>query len=142
MNRRKSRAGWSLENHVADLLTEAGIPFSARSAAIDGEPDIVIPSIEAYKDPSYPADKLCMVGVKTTCKDRWRQVLKEGPRIPRKHILTMQRGISAKQLNEMHAANVTLIVPAALHKDYPKVPGIKLVQVSEFLDWASALAKG
>ena len=142
MNRRKSRAGWSLENHVADLLTEAGIPFSARSADIDGEPDIVIPNIQAYKDPSYPVDKLCIVGVKTTCRDRWRQVLKEGPRIPRKHILTMQRGISAKQLNEMHAANVTLIVPAALHKDYPKVPGIKLVQVSEFLDWASALAKG
>jgi hypothetical protein len=54
----------------------------------------------------------------------------------------MQRGISAKQLLEMKTASVTLIVPEALHKDYPKVPGVKLVKVSEFIDWAGKLAKG
>ena len=26
-----------------------------------------------------------MLGVKTTCKDRWRQVLSEADRIPQKH---------------------------------------------------------
>jgi len=142
MNTRKSRAGWSLENHVEHILTAAKIPYTARPNEVEGEPDILIPSVGAYLDKKYPRDRLCLLGIKTTCKDRWRQVLKEGPRIPRKHILTMQRGISATQLKEMHGANVTLIVPAALHKDYAKVPGIKLVQVSEFLDWAGALAKG
>jgi type II restriction enzyme len=141
MNRRKSRAGWSLENHVAHLLTEAGIPFAPRASEIDGEPDILIPSIEAYNDKRFPVEKLCMVGVKTTCKDRWRQVLKEGKRVPAKHILTMQRGISSKQLLEMKLASVTLIVPEALHKEYPKVPGVKLVKVAEFIDWAGKLVK-
>ena len=141
MNRRKSRAGRSLEHHVAHLLTEAGIPFAPRASEIDGEPDILIPSIAAYNDKKFPVEKLCMVGVKTTCKDRWRQVLKEGKRIPAKHILTMQRGISSKQLLEMKSASVMLIVPEALHKDYPMVPGVKLIKVAEFIDWAGKLAR-
>lgn len=141
MNRRKSRAGWSLENHVASLLTEAGVPFAPRASEIDGEPDILIPSVDAYNDKSFPVERLCMVGVKTTCKDRWRQVLKEGKRIPSKHILTMQRGISAKQLLEMKTANVTLIVPEALQKHYPEVPGVKLVRVAEFIEWAGKISK-
>jgi type II restriction enzyme len=94
MNRRKSRAGWSLENHVEHILTEAKIPYTARPKEVEGEPDILIPSVEAYLDKKYPRDRLCLLGVKTTCKDRWRQVLHEGEGITRKHILTMQRGIS------------------------------------------------
>lgn len=141
MNRRKSRAGWSLENHVAHLLREAGIPFSQRATEVDGEPDILIPSVEAYKDRKYPIDRLCMMGVKTTCKDRWRQVLKEGKRIPVKHLLTLQRGISAKQLRDMKAEKVALIVPEGLHKDYPTVPGVRLLKVAEFIEWAGRLVK-
>lgn len=67
--------------------------------------------------------------------------MKEGKRIPAKHILTMQRGISSKQLLEMQAASVTLIVPEGLHKEYPKVPGVKLLKVAQFIDWAGKLAK-
>lgn len=141
MNRRKSRAGRSLENHVAHLLREAGIPFSQRATDVDGEPDILIPSVEAYNDKKYPIERLCMLGVKTTCKDRWRQVLKEGKRIPVKHLLTLQRGISAKQLLNMQAAKVTLVVPESLHKDYPTVPGVRLLRVAEFIDWAGRLVK-
>ncbi|MBK8915911.1 MAG: hypothetical protein IPM64_15180 [Phycisphaerales bacterium] len=141
MNRRKSRAGWSLEHHVEHILTEAKIPFSARSAEVEGEPDILIPGVEAYLDKKYPRDRLCMLGVKTTCKDRWRQVLNEGEGIARKHLLTLQRGISEKQLKQMTKAKVTLIVPEGLHKDYPKVDGVRLVRVTEFIDWARALVK-
>jgi hypothetical protein len=133
-NRRKSRAGRSLENHVSYLLNSAGVKFDAR-ARIDGkvEPDILIPGKIAYEDGSFPADKLRIIGVKTTCKDRWRQVLNEGKRVQHKHILTLQPGISANQLKEMHEADITLIVPEALHKEYPKDTGIKLLTVSEFI---------
>lgn len=141
MNRRKSRAGWSLENHVEHILTEAKIPYTARPSEVEGEPDILIPSVEAYMDKKYPRDRLCLLGVKTTCKDRWRQVLHEGEGITRKHLLTMQRGISEKQLKQMTKAKVTLIVPESLHKDYPKVEGVKLVRVADFIDWARALVK-
>jgi len=132
MNRRKARAGRSLENHVEYLLEQAGIPHTMRPK-IDGKPDIVIPSETAYNDPAYPIDRLFIVGVKTTCKDRWRQVLNEGRRVTQKHILTIQQGISANQLQEMHTANVSLVVPASLHSDYPPEHEITLMNVEQFI---------
>ena len=76
MNRRKARAGRSFENHVEYLLIQAGMPHKMRpSLGADGRPDIVIPSEKAYFDPAWPEEKLFIVGLKTTCKDRWRQVL-------------------------------------------------------------------
>jgi type II restriction enzyme len=101
MNRRKSRAGRSLENHVAMLLRDIGIPFDVRPP-ITGEPDIVIPSRDAYEDPNYPESKLFVIGVKNTCKDRWRQVVEEAPRVRSKFILTLQKGVSTQQLKQMY----------------------------------------
>ncbi len=87
MNRRKSRAGRSLENHFDYLLRRSEIPHVIRPNDVDGKPDIIIPSVEAAtSDSHYPTSKLFMVGVKTTCKDRWRQVLNEAKRIKDKHI--------------------------------------------------------
>jgi ketosteroid isomerase-like protein len=133
MNRRKSRAGRSLENHVDHALTIAGIPHEMRPD-IDGKPDIVIPSAAAYLDSSYPTNKLRIVGVKTTCKDRWRQVLNEGKRVAHKFIFTTQPGISSNQLNEMHASDVTLVVPRRLHSEYPTQHEIELLNLAEFVD--------
>jgi len=132
MNRRKSRAGRSLENHMEYILKKSGIPHVIRPK-IDGEPDIVIPSADAYNDKSYPVDKLIVVGVKTTCKDRWRQVVNEAKRVPEKHILTLQQGVSKKQLTQMHESHVTLIVPAQLHKQYPKGSPMALLDVQSFV---------
>ncbi len=130
---RKSRAGRSLENHVEYLLRQAGIPHQMRQV-VDGTcPDILIPGKAEYEDRSYPDAKLFMVGLKMTCKDRWRQVLKEAPRIPRKHILTLQKGISGRQLGEMRDAQVTLIVPESLHRDYRDNRG-EILSVHAFID--------
>jgi hypothetical protein len=134
MNRRKVRAGRSLENHVETLLRGARIPFDVRPQ-IDGriQPDILIPSKASYEDPAFPVEKLCVVGVKTTCKDRWRQVLNEAKRIRKKHILTIQPGISGNQLNEMNEAGVTLIVPKKLHADYPGDGPMKILTLEQFV---------
>ena len=134
MNRRKSRAGRSLENHFEYLLRRAEIPHVIRPAPVDGKPDIVIPSVEAYQDSRYPLSKLFMVGVKTTCKDRWRQVLNEAKRVKEKHILTIQQGISRKQLNDMKEDGVQLIVPAEFHKQYPPNSHMRLLEVEQFVD--------
>jgi len=132
MNRRKSRAGRSLENHMEYILKKSDIPHVIRPK-LDGEPDIVIPSAEAYNDPNYPANKLVVVGVKTTCKDRWRQVVHEAKRVTEKHILTIQQGISSKQLTQMHDSHVTLIVPTRLHKQYPKGSPMTILDVKGFV---------
>lgn len=131
---RKSRAGRALENHVEHLFAEADIPFEMRKTVDGTRPDIIIPGKDAYDDPHYPLRKLVMVGVKMTCKDRWRQVTKEAPKIPVKHILTLQAGISSKQLAEMAGANVTLIVPKSLHKNYPKQRDITMLDLESFID--------
>lgn len=134
MNRRKSRAGKALENHVEALLRDAKIPFDAQGA-VDGQPDFIVPCVKAYNDAGYPASKLFMIGVKTTCKDRWRQVLNEARRIPRKHILTIQHGVSPRQLDEMRRANVQLIVPQGLHSEYPKTHRAEIQSIENFLSF-------
>lgn len=133
MNRRKSRAGRSLENHFEYLLQRAEIPHVIRPPRVDGRPDIIIPSVEAYEDTRYPLGKLFIVGVKTTCKDRWRQVLNEAKRIKEKHILTIQQGISKKQLNDMREDGVHLIVPRDYHKQYPP-SRMRILEVEQFVD--------
>lgn len=131
---RKSRAGRSLENHVEYLLKSAGIPYQMRQIVDNTRPDILIPGKNEYEDPSFPEAKLYMIGVKMTCKDRWRQVTKEAPRVKRKHILTLQKGISHKQLNEMNSAGVELIVPERLHSEYPRDTQGVILSVQAFID--------
>ncbi len=102
-----------------------------------GDPLVLIPKTDtdfiAYDNPQYTLRKLVMIGIKTTCKDRWRQVTKEASRIPVKHILTLQEGISSKQLDEMKRANVTLIIPKSLHKKYPKERDITMLDLESFI---------
>jgi len=138
MNRRKSRAGRSLENHVDNVLSEANIPHEMQPH-IDGKPDVIFPSKEAYLDPKYPTEKLLVMGVKTTCKDRWRQILNEGKKVPHKHILTLQPSISSNQLTEMHEAGVTLVVPRRLQNEYPRNHPLKILTVEDFVSEARTL---
>lgn len=135
LNRRKARAGKSLEHHVERILTESGIRFDSKPK-IDGrvEPDILIPGKEAYNNPTFPEEKLAVIGLKTTCKDRWRQVLNEGKRVQNKHILTLQRGISHNQLCEMAASKVVLVVPKPIQNLYPTNTGISILSFADFIN--------
>jgi hypothetical protein len=134
LQRRKSRAGRSLENHVEHYLRAAGIPHNMRPR-IAGKPDVVIPGEKEYNDQAFDDDKLFLVGIKTTCKDRWPQVLKEGKRVKQKHLLTFQKGMAISQLQEMQESNVQLIVPKPLHGVYPpyKKSNVKILTLAEFI---------
>jgi hypothetical protein len=59
-----------------------------------------------------------MLGVKSTCKDRWRQVLVEARRIPKKHLLTLETAISQHQTDLMRDENLQLVLPKSLHGTY------------------------
>ncbi|MFC6252851.1 type II restriction endonuclease [Pseudophaeobacter arcticus] len=52
---------------------------------------------------------------KSTCKDRWRQVLAEAEKVSRKHLLTLEPGISEPQTDQMEASSLQLVVPAPVH---------------------------
>lgn len=124
LQRRKSRSGRSLELHTREIFIEEGLregqQFSHQPESESGQrPDFLFPSEADYKNSSFPENKLRMLAVKTTCKDRWRQVLREADRISIKHLLTLQEGVSVGQFNEMIAAGIQLVVPAPLISSYP-----------------------
>ena len=60
-----------------------------------------------------------MLAIKTTCKDRWRQILNEADRIERKHLLTLQEGVSEEQFREMKDTGVQLVIPTPLIAKFP-----------------------
>ncbi|WP_171038131.1 type II restriction endonuclease [Aquibacillus sediminis] len=136
LNRRKSRAGRSLEHHLNYIFTDVGIPFD-NPGKTEGKkkPDFLFPSTTDYQNPKFPGENLILLGAKTTCKDRWRQVLSEGERVPYKHLLTLQQGISKSQLEEMKNANLQLVVPKPYHLQYPKENRDKLWTVSDFIEF-------
>ncbi|WP_335902429.1 type II restriction endonuclease [Shewanella algae] len=140
-NRRKSRAGRSLELHLEKIFTENSIYKYSTQSITEGnkKPDFIFPSIEAYQSKSFPAEKLRMLAVKTTCKDRWRQVLNEADRIPVKHLFTLQQGVSENQFEEMKEAGVKLVVPEPLHGSFPKSIRAELLTLAEFIEEIKSL---
>ncbi|QSZ54896.1 type II restriction endonuclease [Paenarthrobacter sp. AT5] len=133
-NRRKSRAGKGLENHLIALFKMLNVrntfnPVTENKA----RPDFVFPSIDQYRDTGFPSPNLTMLGVKTTCKDRWRQVLSEAKRIDHKHLLTLESPISPAQTDEMKDHRIQLVIPQPLHGPYNPEQQKWLMNVDEFI---------
>lgn len=135
---RKSRSGNSLELHAREIMVEeglrSGIDFSHRPVIEGGKrPDFLFPSKAAYDNADFPASRLRMLAAKTSCRDRWRQVLNEANRISIKHLLTLQEGVSEGQFREMREAGIQLVVPVGLHDAYPESIRPHLISFESFL---------
>jgi hypothetical protein len=132
-NRRKSRVGRALENHLEVIFSENKIRYD-RAALTEGKsrPDFLFPGGREYHDAAFDPVRLTMLGVKSTCKDRWRQVLAEASRIERKHLLTLEAAISRFQTDEMQANHLQLVVPRTLHSTYTKEQATVLLDVAAF----------
>ncbi len=138
LQRRKARAGRSLELHIKEIFVEEGFKegedFSHQPESDLGKtPDFLFPSEKAYKDTHFSESKLRMLAVKTTCRDRWRQIINEADRIKCKHLLTLQEGVSENQFREMTQADVRLIVPETLIQRYPKLVQPHLQSLESFI---------
>ena len=145
LNRRKSRAGKSLEHHLAAVFDENRIQYSAQAITEGNKrPDFIFPSEAAYHDFSFPVSKLTSLAAKTTCKDRWRQILNEADRLRdgRKYLCTLQQGISAMQMDEMEAEKVTLVVPKAYISTYPKDKQDRIWTLNHFVGYVKELQNG
>jgi hypothetical protein len=142
LNRRKSRAGKSLEHHLAALFDVNNIEYSAQ-AVTEGnkKPDFLFPSSEAYHDMSFSVDKLLFLAAKTTCKDRWRQIITECDRLSGscKYLCTLQQGISAAQMDEMASEKVILVVPKPYIKDYPLDRQNRIWTVRQFISYVKSV---
>jgi hypothetical protein len=138
--RRKARAGQALENHLEHLFGLLGVS-NTRGGKTEGakKPDFIFPSVDAYHDPDRSPSRICVLGVKTTCKDRWRQVLNEADRVPSKHLLTLEAPISSAQLNEMTSAGLSLVVPSSLHSLFAVEDQTRIMSVSAFVELVKRL---
>ena len=137
-NRRKSRVGHAFEGHLDCLFKHHGLKFEqgrgkGKVTENNSKPDFIFPSFAAYHDPQFDAAKLMMLGAKTTCKDRWRQVLSEANNIPSKHLVTLEAAISGAQLEEMRSHNLQLVVPSPIHSTYSSGQKGHLMDVHGFI---------
>ena len=117
----KSRAGKSLEHHLADIFTHNELIFEEQVITEEKKkPDFLFPNANCYHNLQFPADDLIVLGAKTTCKDRWRQVLTEADRVEVKYLFTLQQGISKNQLLEMKDSQLKLVVPRKYIGSFPE----------------------
>jgi len=100
------------------------------------KPDFIFPNAKAYHDQSFQSDKLIFLAAKTTCKDRWRQILNEADRIQNKFLFTLQQGISKNQLKEMNECGVRLVVPKSYLSSFPNEYQKKIINLKEFVQLA------
>jgi hypothetical protein len=134
-NRRKSRAGLALENHLEILFKECGIRYSRTPITENkSKPDFIFPGENEYHDVRFDSLRLTMLGVKSSCKDRWRQVLAEADRIDKKHLLTLEAAISKSQTDEMQSKNLQLVLPRALHNTYSNEQQNWIMDVAGFTE--------
>ena len=134
-NRRKSRTGYALENHLEEIFRSFDLKYDRQVVTEqNSRSDFLFPGAEEYHNENFPTASLSMLGVKSTCKDRWRQVLSEAARIPDKHLLTLEPGISENQTNEMQAKRLRLVLPSGLHGTYRDTQRKWLMDVCGFVD--------
>lgn len=142
LNRRKSRAGKSLEHHLSAIFDGNEIEYTSQ-AVTEGnkKPDFIFPSQAAYYNLDFSTDYLVSLAAKTTCKDRWRQVLNEADRLRDrpKYLCTLQQGISGAQMDEMQTENVILIVPKPYIKAYPADRQERIWTLSRFIQYVKEL---
>ena len=145
LQRRKARSGKSLELQMKQIFLEEGLvagqDFSHNPESESGKrPDFLFPSQKSYQDPDFDVARLRMLATKTTCKDRWRQVINEADRIAVKHLLTLQEGVSLRQYAEMKDAGIRLVIPTPLIKKYPESVQPDLMTVEAFVSSIRHLA--
>lgn len=133
-NRRKSRVGYALEHHLKAVFNACKLPYGWQVVTEHrSKVDFLFPGGKAYHDMDRSAARLVMLASKSTCKDRWRQVLAEAKRIPHKHLLTLEPAISTHQTDEMTAHNLQLVTPREIGETYTPAQQKWLLNLGQYV---------
>ncbi|MGL4807028.1 MAG: type II restriction endonuclease, partial [Bacteroidales bacterium] len=142
LNRRKSRAGKALENHLTEMFRYAQLQFEPQGhTELNKRPDFLFPGSTEYQNIMFDKNKLLCLGAKTTCKDRWRQILTEAEKIEVKHLFTLQQGISKNQLKEMEDSRVQLVVPESYIGSFDKSYQPKIMSLKTFIEYVQEVQR-
>lgn len=134
LNRRKSRAGKSLEHHLSFIFKENKLPFSEQMVTEgNNRPDFIFPSISDYHNDPYHREGIMVLAAKTTCKDRWRQILNETENLDQHYLFTLQQGITSNQLDQMISAKVQLVVPKQHLNTFPEIYRDSILSLKDFI---------
>jgi hypothetical protein len=134
-NRRKARRGRSLEYQLEWVFRGHQLSFETQVAADKTRTtvDFLFPSKSVYAMKKPPITfGVVALAAKSTCKDRWRQILTEAQNLPTKHLFTLETGISSSQTAEMGANRVTLVVPKSAVDSYDN-PGTEILDLAGFI---------
>lgn len=135
INRRKARAGKSLELHLEAIFGEELVPYERQRMTEPGSVvDFLFPSLDRYHGASTGTPDIRMLAVKTTLKDRWRQVLQEAKKLPIKHLFTLDEGVSLATYQDMKSRGLELVVPQRRVAHFPEPVRNDLLTLGEFLD--------
>lgn len=133
-NRRKSRAGSSLEHHLREIFLAQNLLFvEQRITEQNSKPDFLFPGITHYHDEQFNAGLLTMLGAKSSCKERWNQVLAEAERIPNKHLFTLEASISPRQTDKMQEKHLQLVLPKTIHSTFLEEQQEWLLDLTDFI---------
>lgn len=133
--RRKSRMGFALMHHLEQLFTLHKIKYSREKITEKkNKPDFLFPGIDQYRKQTFSPAQLTFLGAKSTCKDRWRQILPEAVRIPHKHLCTLEAGISKDQTDQMKSERVILVLPAEIRKTYSPNQQKEILTLKQFIE--------
>lgn len=110
---RKSRAGRSFETHLSTMLRSAQIRFEEQAVTGGRRPDFVLPDVGTLMSPRRDFDDAIVVALKTTLRERWKQVSKE--RFNSSVFLaTVDDRVSEEAIVEMDGQGIVLVVPETL----------------------------
>lgn len=139
-NRRKARVGQALEHHLESIFKKNEVKYDRGKATENkSKPDFIFPNIGQYRNLNFDDSKLTMLGAKSSCKDRWRQVLSEASRIQTKHLFTLERAISQNQTDEMRASQLQLVVPEIVKTSYNENQSNWLWNLRDFINHVKSL---
>ena len=141
-NRRKSRMGYALENHIEAVFKAHNIDHERGAKTEQSHrPDFLFPNSDVYEAaPAAGAPYLAMLGAKSTCKERWRQVLAEANKIPKKHLLTLEPRITEPQTDQMAESHLQLVVPRLIQVSYTEAQRAWLWDFAGFIRYVGSRA--
>lgn len=109
---RASRAGGSFESHMSSVLLAGGIPHQEQFIFDGSRPDFILPTAGIYVDPEKRKAMAAVLTLKTTLRERWRQVVSESIDVPI-FLATLDENVAGSTLGKLEEKGITLIVPEA-----------------------------
>jgi len=135
-NRRKSRMGQALQNHLEKIFQLNNLHFESQKTTEENhKPDFLFPGQKEYQDKQFRTDLLAMLAAKSTCKERWRQILQEADRIKHKHLCTLDQKLTINQTNEMKNQNIILVIPFQFQKTLDEKQRADSMTLASFIEF-------